>query len=256
MLTAIQDFVHDAFEAKAFDGLNTLKVGDLNVWIEWGPQVVAAVALRGSPPETLRQGLLQMLESLHLSHAVPLETFSGDISPFSNLGGKVEEFLKAQQEAKPEKKIPWVKYSLFVFALGLLVWGFFWWRDGRRWRTFLEQLDAVPGLVVVDYSRNPFGFYVHGLRDPLTFNPDTLLAQTNLNPGRVTMLWESYYALEPQFVLQRSKEKLQPPVGVTLTFKDGQLTVSGNTPQAWLAEAKRLAPFLPGVEHLVVEGEP
>jgi hypothetical protein len=256
MLTAIQDFVHDAFEARAFDGLNTLKVGDLNVWIEWGPQVVAAVALRGSPPETLRQGLLQMLEHLHQTHELPLQTFTGDIAPFKNLEGTVENFLEEEQAPEPPRKIPWLKYGLLALLVGLLIWGGLWWRDGRRWQAFLEQLDDAPGLVVTDHERGWFRFYLHGLRDPLAANPETLLSQTNISPQRVTMLWETYYALEPAFVLQRAKEKLQPPVGVTLTFSDGVLTFGGRLPADWLAEAKRLALVLPGIEKVSVEGEP
>lgn len=256
MLTAIQDFVHDAFEAKAFDGLNTLKVADLNVWIEWGPQVVAAVALRGSPPESLRQGLLRMLEQLHQTHELPLQTFTGDSAPFKNLEGAVESFLEEEQAPEPPKKIPWPKYGLFALLAVSLVLGFIWWRDGRRWQTFLTQLDETPGLVVTDHERGWFHFYLHGLRDPLAANPEALLSQRPLDPQRVTMRWESYYALEPAFVLQRAKEKLQPPVGVTLGFNQGELQVGGRIPESWLIEAKRLALILPGVETVVIEGEP
>jgi uncharacterized coiled-coil protein SlyX len=256
MLTAIQDFVHDAFEAKAFDGLNTLRVGDLNVWIEWGPQVVAAVALRGSPPETLRQGLLQMLETLHQTHEVPLQTFTGDMTPFKNLEGVVENFLEAEQAPEPPRKIPWLKYGLLALLVGLLVFGSLWWRDGRRWRAFLEGLDNAPGLVVTEHERSWFNFYLRGLRDPLAAKPETLLAQSSLNSQRVRMHWETYYALEPAFVLQRAKEKLRPPLGVTLTFSDGELTFSGRLSATWLAEAQRLALVLPGVEKVSTEGEP
>jgi uncharacterized coiled-coil protein SlyX len=256
MLTAIQDFVHDAFEAKAFDGLNTLKVGDLSVWIEWGPQVVAAVALRGSPPEGLRQGLLRMLERLHQTHELPLQTFTGDVAPFKNLEGAVEDFLEAEQAPKAQKKIPWPKYALIAALALSLVGGFFWWREGRRWHAFVTQLDDAPGLVVTDHERGWFHFYLHGLRDPLAVNPEALLAQSPLNPQRVTMRWESYYALEPAFILQRATEKLQPPVGVTLSFSGGDLRIGGRIPAPWLAEARRLAAVLPGVEKVIVEGEP
>ena len=40
MLTAIQDFVQDSFGTKAEEGLATLQVGELTVWIEQGPKAI------------------------------------------------------------------------------------------------------------------------------------------------------------------------------------------------------------------------
>ena len=69
MLTAIRDFVHDSFDLESNEGLDAMKVGDLNVWIEQSPQVVLAAVIRGTPPVEYRVVLQQILEAS--SHRVP-----------------------------------------------------------------------------------------------------------------------------------------------------------------------------------------
>ena len=63
MLTAIRDFVQDSFKVGEDEGLQTLKVGDLSVWIEQGPHALLAVVVRGAAPPSLRTALQQALES-------------------------------------------------------------------------------------------------------------------------------------------------------------------------------------------------
>ena len=46
MLTAIRDFVQDAFKSQsATESLDTLRVGELEVWVEQGPHAVLAIYL-------------------------------------------------------------------------------------------------------------------------------------------------------------------------------------------------------------------
>src|SRR4029453_14302380 len=59
MLTAIRDFVGDSFKVREDEGLQTLKVGELSVWVEKGPHRVVAVVVRGTAPPALRRGLPQ-----------------------------------------------------------------------------------------------------------------------------------------------------------------------------------------------------
>ncbi len=49
MLTAIRDFVQDSFGGGQ-DSLESLRVGDLGVWIEQAPHTVLAAVVRGNPP--------------------------------------------------------------------------------------------------------------------------------------------------------------------------------------------------------------
>jgi len=82
MLSAIQSFVQDAFSTQEFDGLNTLQLGELSVWIEWGPDAVIAAVIRGVAPERCRTALQQLLEDIHSDYKAQLDAYEGDASPF------------------------------------------------------------------------------------------------------------------------------------------------------------------------------
>ena len=82
MLTAIQDFVQDSFGTKAEEGLATLQVGELTVWIEQGPKAILAAVVRGTPEPELRRVLKETARSIHLQFNAALTFFDGDITPF------------------------------------------------------------------------------------------------------------------------------------------------------------------------------
>jgi len=64
----------------------------------------------------------------------------------------------------------------------------------------------------------------------------------------------AYYAFNPPIALARARQVLHPPDGVILDLKDGVLSVEGPAPLAWLAEASRVAPLIPGVWRLDARG--
>lgn len=78
MLEAIRSFVQDSFETDDHDGMRELTVGEVSVWVEWGPQAVLAAVIRGVAPEEYRLEMQQLLETLHVRHAEELSSFSGD----------------------------------------------------------------------------------------------------------------------------------------------------------------------------------
>ena len=50
MLSAIQDFVRDSFNAAKGQGVERMNVGDLDVWVEDGPYAILATVIRGVAP--------------------------------------------------------------------------------------------------------------------------------------------------------------------------------------------------------------
>ncbi len=78
MLEAIRSFVQDSFNATDFDGMRELSVGDVSVLVEWGPQAMLAVVVRGFPPETLRVRMQEILERVHSEHGEIIDAFEGD----------------------------------------------------------------------------------------------------------------------------------------------------------------------------------
>ncbi len=96
MLTAIRDFVQDSFKVADDEGLQTLKVGDLSVWIEQGPHALLAVVVRGTAPPSLRTTLQQALEAVHAQYSDFLESFDGDAARFEGARPLLEDCLQQQ----------------------------------------------------------------------------------------------------------------------------------------------------------------
>ena len=69
MLTAIQDFVHDAFRPGEGGTLRTFSVGDHTVQLETGPLAMIALVIRGEAPLALLRKQQRALEAIHLQYA-------------------------------------------------------------------------------------------------------------------------------------------------------------------------------------------
>jgi OOP family OmpA-OmpF porin len=249
MLTAIRDFVQDSFEVADDEGLQTLKMGDLSVWIEQGPHALLAVVVRGTAPPSLRTTLQQALEAVHAQYSDLLESFEGNAARFEGARPLLEACF--QQEFRGRERQRGIPPRLMLIAAVLLlalgVWAFFALRARSRWNGYVNALRAQPGLVVVSTGRAAGKYVVTGLRDPLVPDPGTLLPAHNLGADLVEGRWELYQALHPSIVIARARQLLAPPGGVSLELEDGVLIAAGPAPVAWIETAVQVAPFVPGV---------
>ena len=244
MLTAIQDFVHDAFAAQAHDGLNTMRVGNLNVFIEWGPKAVAAAVVRGTPPESLRERLLMLLERIHQSKNETLESYQGDSSAFEGLS--LLGSLLAEKKTQKRLSVPLI--VLMFITVAIIAMFSMWLIDFLQWRSYLNILNNQPGIIVTSEYKRFRAFHISGLKDPLASSPEQLLLTTKLEPKRVTMNWQAYYALDPDLVLARANQRLVPPMGVDLQLDGSVLIFPTHAPPQWLKKAQEQALFIPGIE--------
>ena len=96
MLTAIKDFVQDSFGTDKEATLETLRVGDRNVWIEHGPHAFLAAVIRGDPPVDFQLTLREAIEEVHFSHSDTLANFAGDASAFEKSKYILVNCLQAQ----------------------------------------------------------------------------------------------------------------------------------------------------------------
>jgi outer membrane protein OmpA-like peptidoglycan-associated protein len=247
MLTAIRDFVQDSFRVPEQDSLDALKVGELSIWIEQGPGAVLAAVIRGTAPPALRQVLQRALETVHLQHAEALEAFQGETDAFDATRPVLEECLATEYRPEAHRRRRGGLILIAALLLAAAIWGALAYRDYRRWNGYVQTLRNEPGLVVISTGRSHGKYAVAGLRDPLARDPRELLQQTQIDPDDVVGNWEPYHALLPGFVLPRANAILQPPSGVNLTLQDGVLHVAGNAPAAWIADARRVTPLIPGV---------
>jgi OOP family OmpA-OmpF porin len=247
MLTAIRNFVHDSFGGQRERDLNSFQVGEFTVWIQQGTNALLAVVIRGTAPETFHDFLQDTLDHIHLTQADALVSFNGDASSFASTQPNLEACLQSQYEAPAQKPSPVLVVIGLLLLLGLLLWGWGSYRDGQRWDSLIDRLKSEPGLVLTTAQDHGGRYELAGLRDPLATDPTSLIAASGLQADRFRSTWSPYYALDPRFILSRARTMLQPPDTVTLALERETLVASGTAQKDWAREARRIAPFIPGV---------
>jgi outer membrane protein OmpA-like peptidoglycan-associated protein len=248
MLTAIQDFVHDSFDAKKADALDSLQVGELNVWIEHGAHAVLAAVIRGNAPVELRKTMQDALDAIHVEERQAFDSFNGDATAFAATRAHLESCLQAKTEtAARQKPAPLLIAVPLGVILALGVWAFFSIRDSRRWNGYLERIAATPGLVVVSAEKSGGKYHITGLRDPLAADPESLLPASNIDPKDVVARWEAFQASDPDIVLARAKQLLEPPDSVSLSVEHGSLVARGFAEHDWIRTSRRITQMIPSL---------
>lgn len=247
MLTAIRDFVHDSFGGQRERDLNSFQVGEFTIWIQQGTNAILAVVIRGAAPETFHDFLQDTLDRIHLTRAEALVSFNGDTSSFAPALPDLEACLQSQYEVPGQKPSPMLAAIGLLLLLGLLLWGCGSFRDAQRWDTLVDRLKSEPGIVLTTAQDHGGRYDLAGLRDPLATDPTTLIAASGLQADRIRSTWSPYYAMDPQFILSRARALLQPSDTVTLILEEETLVASGTAQEDWAHEARRVAPFIPGV---------
>lgn len=246
MLTAIQDFARDAFDAGDTDVLKTMEVGELKVWIQGGPRVLLAAVIRGNAPREFRTRLDQLIEDVVLNYSGELERFEGESTPFNAVKPLMEGCL-LEDHRKPRKSMPALLSILALLILGIGTLSVLEIRDRFRWKRYFESLDQTPGIIVSGVYRRGNTYSLAGLRDPLSMNPLDALARSGLDTNRVSFEWEAYNALSAEFIIARAHEALNPPETVSLELVGNILVAKGSAPRDWIREASLMSKALPGV---------
>lgn len=253
MLTAVRDFIHDSFSSNADQEVQSLRLGDLIIMLEQGPDSVLAVVCRGNPPQSLYESMGLMVESIQQEFHKELKSFDGDTGVFEASHESLSSLLLADYVGKTEKKSPMkLIFSGGAVILALLGW-MLWSYEQRvdfeaRWQAYIQQLHAEPGIVVTDAVERQGVYTLSGLRDPLSQKPESMLAAFDLSPMQVNYQFQPYYALQKEIVLKHVQQATQAPTTVTFALKDGVLSLSGQASQPWVAKARQNAWRVVGVE--------
>jgi len=256
MLSAIQSFVQDAFSTQEFDGLNTLQLGELSVWIEWGPDAVIAAVIRGVAPEHCRTALQCLLEDIHSDYAQQLKNYEGDASVFNPVKAEFVLFMD-NHDSRLRNRVRTMPQGLRsrltiigVVLACLLVWLVYDQYDKLKWNRFVSKLDARPGIVITGSERNRQKYIVRGLKDPLARDIGALLSSSGLNKDRVAFEFEAYNSMLPEFSIKRIRSVLVPPDGVDLVLDGTVLRITGAESKSWINDTRRLARQFPEVSHV------
>ena len=255
MLKAIQDFVHDSFGVENGECLDALRMeGDHSIWIEQGPQAILAVIIRGTPPLDLRLLLRETLDDIHLAQSHALQSFEGDPTPFKFIKSQLEHCLQFQFKQKKHRISPllWISLAAMFFLVG--IWSVSFYQNHQRWAYFLEKLNGKSGFVVVDTEKRSGKYHVFGLRDPLASDPAKIIEQANLEPDKVVFHWKNYQSLDPEFMLKRIKNLLNPPETVALQLKDGVIHARGVASHHWIEEKRSILKHMNGTIYFHDDG--
>jgi OOP family OmpA-OmpF porin len=204
MLTAVQDFVHDSFVESEGAQLDTVELGEFNVWVQHGPKALLCAVVTGTPPRELRDILQRTLEELHANFPEVLSQYDGDTDSASGMRPLLQACLMGQQprEGKTVVSRAWLWVAWPVTAL-LLALGVGWLVQRYRWNRAVEDLRAQPGIVLTSEERLWRGYRLTGLRDPMAVDPSQIVRQAGIDPAKVNARWEQYISLDPRFDLPR-----------------------------------------------------
>jgi hypothetical protein len=249
MLTALQDFARDSFQM-GDETIRTFKIGDLTMLVETAPHATVAAAVRGTPPAEIADALAVALETIELRFSNDLTGFVGDSSLFEATKPILETCLttvymqqasQKRKEAAP-KLLP--RWLVPVLVLGFLV-GAFWFGvqayQNQKWHEAVSALRLEPGFLILEDNQDR----LVGLRDPLSREPQVVL--DSLGYGAVPQVWGLYQSLEPQLILERARQALEPAKSTAIELRDQTLVLSGQATEAWVRRAKLIARGLAGV---------
>lgn len=239
MFTAIADFVKDSFKVNDQAPLQSMRVSDLDVWLESGKHAYLALVIRGNVPVSLRMLMSRILNEVHSQYVDDLEKFNGNTEPFNACYGLLTQCMRSRrrQPAPP-------KGLLYVAMLLLLGGGLFL---GQRFaehtynsRLLQEELSQHAGLMLQELESIEGGYRVKGLRDPLA--PEMLpLARSAGYAGELEDGTKPFYSLEPEILKKRLRRQLKPlPPGVEIHIRDGNIAVvRGEAPLAFVRNTVR-----------------
>jgi outer membrane protein OmpA-like peptidoglycan-associated protein len=255
MLSAIQDFARDSFEAGEDSALEEFRVGELQVWIAPGRSAYLAAVIRGNPSRELRSTLEDAIESIHILKSSALTFFRGDAAVFETLRPELESCLQAQYNTEKRGR-PTRAWLMLLAIAAVAIFGLILAAQSRsKWKNFLGRLKSQPGIVVTDAQHRWFSSsQVSGLRDASSADPAALARDANLDPSRIRFHWKEFLALDPASVRRRFEQRFSVPNETTIAINGGVLMLSGSVPYAWLEQVRREATLIPGVTS-VVEGD-
>jgi outer membrane protein OmpA-like peptidoglycan-associated protein len=248
MLSAIRDFVHDSFDLKKEENLDTLHMGsDRIIWIEQGPYALLAAVIRGTPPENLRSSFRDTLETIHISHQDSLKSFNGDIAQFEGLNPYLEECLQSSYKPKKKKITPlfWILLGIVILLAG--TWCFNSIAGHRKVAHYLERLKGEPGILITSCEKHSGNYYVYGMADPMASDPVALLKKEKLDQGKFIFKMEPYNSTSPEIAMKRITSLLNPPETVIFKFSGNALDIQGTASNAWIQkmeETIKTAPWI------------
>lgn len=254
MLSAISDFVKDSFHTNDNEGVEMMRVGDTNIWIEQGPHAAVAAVVDGNPPPDLRITMRESVEAIHYNFAYELEKFTGETTPFS----KSSKFLRTclqKEKVEKEAKPPYFAIAMLLIVLlmaGVLL--YFHFEKKYRWSKFMALVEQADGIVVTDNFRQSGKFVIRGLKDKQAIDLSLVYPQFGFDSTDIDLQFKSYISLDPNLVLKRARMALKEPETIDLSYSSGVLFLKGTASDEWLNEARKIYVRVWGIDQIDESG--
>lgn len=254
MLSAIQDFIEDSFSVSESDLLDTLRLGELTVVIQRGPQAILAAVVRGRVPEDLRTNMSISLESLHRLKRNQLMDYSGDPSVFVGLEEDLSTILAQEKGEKKKRKTPWL--ALIAVGTAMVLASIWQYNNHEKEKTFnsaytalINALQMEPGLIVLESSNNSnHQIRINLLADPDARNP------TKLSPSPSILNIEynvkPFLSLDAPIILKRANEILKPKPGTNILIEGNKLILTGSATRRWLESTQTAWTSIAGIREI------
>ena len=254
MLSAIKDFVQDSFKRDGDEQLDTIAVGNFNIWIEQGPHAIIAAIVEGNAPGDLRITLKEAIEAIHINFNYELERFQGDTEVFETKDRFLQTCLqKERKEVKKRKPIALLVILVLLFgAIGY--WAYMEIETNLRFRGLVRSLQSAPGVLITGTERFGGVYHVSGMYDPLSDNLQRMVSESGFDEQQVSLDLERYISLEYDLVLRRAYQFLKPPSSIDLSLRNDTLFASGTADASWLSHALIRAERVPGVYYFDASG--
>ena len=93
MLTAIQDFARDAFNWQEEETLSRIQYMENEIYLDAMPHSILALVAKGIPPSKFYPIFQDFHETIHTRSSKLLRDFKGDVTPFNQINGLLEQHL-------------------------------------------------------------------------------------------------------------------------------------------------------------------
>jgi OOP family OmpA-OmpF porin len=249
MLSAIKDFVQDSFDVEKTNVLDTIKVGQFNIWIEQGPSAIIAAIVEGDAHSGLRNVLKESIEKIHLKQSYQLEKFEGDTDIFKQTDPYLQNCLVSEQKEKKKKK-PFILVFLLIIILAALgYWSFNFVDKTIRINKLESDLKKEAGIVITDDNKKDGKIIFEGLMDPLAKNPVSIAKKHKFSNEEVIFALKPFISLADELILKRAYNILQPSKNTILKFNDGTLFASGEAEESWVKLAQKKYTSISGINN-------
>ncbi|MDY0086112.1 MAG: hypothetical protein RBR84_09365 [Bacteroidales bacterium] len=233
MLSAITDFAKDSFHSDEQDAVDSIKIGDTNLWVEQGPHAIIAAVVEGNPPPDLRIELKEALEAVHYNHRPELLNFEGETEIFEHTSKFLKPCLIKEKKEKGKKTPLFALMLLVIVLIGLGFWIYQSIQTHHTYAAATELFSSESGYYLTKTERQNGKLRIFGLKDDYAIEPSKLLESKQLSADQFEFVLRPFVSMDSMIIIRRAEAILTPPETVSFAFEKGILQVSGHCKAEW-----------------------